>query len=80
MTNTLAHSRFAICITNKGSDDLQVWKLYQVLDDPTVAVEDYLRVVDDSGEDYLYPANSFVIVEFPSLIERKLLASASVAT
>ena len=80
MTNTLARSRFAVCITNKGSDDLQVWKLYQVLDDPTAAVEDYLRVVDNSGEDYLYPANRFVIVEFPSLIEQRLLASVSVTT
>jgi len=75
MTNTVAHSKFAICIADQGSDDLQIWKLYKVLDDSIAAIEDYLRVVDNSGEDYLYPANRFVIVEFPSLTEQRLLAS-----
>ncbi len=72
------HSKFAVCITNKNCDDLQVWKLYRVLQDSSSAIDDYLRVVDDSGEDYLYPANHFVVVEFSDLVEQRLLAAASV--
>lgn len=67
-------TRFAVCITSEGCDDLQVWKLYRVLPDDEAAQEGYLRVVDDSGEDYLYPAGYFVEVEFPKPVERKLLA------
>jgi hypothetical protein len=75
MANTLKQSKFAVCVNNENSDDLQVWKLYRVLPDTTAAVEDYLRVVDESGEDYLYPANRFVLVEFPELVEQRLLAA-----
>jgi hypothetical protein len=56
-TNNL---RFVICIQNEGSEDLQPRKLYQVLPDETAAAEGYIRVIDDSGEDYLYPANFFI--------------------
>ena len=69
--------KFAVCIANEGCNDLQVWKLYRVLPDTVAAAEDYLRVVDDSGEDYLYPANRFVVVEFPAAVEQKLLAAPS---
>jgi hypothetical protein len=69
--------KFAVCITNEGCDDLQVWRLYRVLPDPKAQTEDYLRVVDDSGEDYLYPSKRFLVVEFPSTVEKKLLAAAS---
>jgi hypothetical protein len=74
-------SKFAICIANEDCDDLEVWKLYRVMPDTTAAKEDYLRIVDESGEDYLYPANRFVLVDFPPQIEDKLLAihSSSVA-
>ncbi|HJT78119.1 MAG TPA: hypothetical protein VJ739_13025 [Gemmataceae bacterium] len=69
--------RFAVCVANEGCDDLQVWKLYRVLPDVKAAAEDYLRVVDDSGEDYLYPAGRFVVVEFSAAVARKLLAATS---
>jgi hypothetical protein len=48
-------SKFAVCLRDQGSDDLQVWKLYRVLPDPTAAEEGYLRVVDDSGETKVDP-------------------------
>jgi hypothetical protein len=71
---------FAVCVANEGCDDLQIWKLYRVLPDEEAATEGYLRVVDESGEDYLYPATRFVVVQFPTAIERKLLtATTSVA-
>jgi hypothetical protein len=65
--------QFAICISNEGCDDLEVRKVYRVLADDEAARESYLRVVDESGEDYLYPASHFVVVVFPDAVEQKLL-------
>ena len=70
---------FAVYVASIDCDDLQVWKLYRVLLDAAAAAEDYLRIADDSGEDYLYPASRFVLVDFPTAIEQKLLAATSVA-
>lgn len=67
-------TRFAVCILADGCDDLEVWKLYRVLPDKKAAKEDFLRVVDESGEDYLYPANRFVVVSLAPPAVRKLLA------
>jgi hypothetical protein len=53
--------RSALCISDAGCDDLKVWKIYKLLPDATAAGEQFLRVVDESGEDYLYPASRFVI-------------------
>jgi hypothetical protein len=77
MVKKLRRPKFAVCVANEGCDDLQVWKLYRVLPDARAAAEGYLRVVDDSGEDYLYPASRFVVVEFSAAVEKKLLAAAS---
>lgn len=71
-TNNL---RFVICIQNEGSEDLQPRKLYQVLPDDTAAAEGYLRVIDDSGEDYVYPANFFIQIELPQDVEQALLVT-----
>jgi hypothetical protein len=79
MAKKQSQLKFAICIADEGCDDLQVWKLYRVLTDAAATAEDYLRVVDDSGEDYLYAASRFVVVEFPTGVEQKLLAATSVA-
>jgi hypothetical protein len=68
---------FAVCVANEGCDDLQVWKLYRILPDAAGAVEGYMRVVDDSGEDYLYPKNRFVVVDFPVEAEEMILAAAT---
>ncbi|MDZ4686454.1 MAG: hypothetical protein SH850_15400 [Planctomycetaceae bacterium] len=70
-------SSFAVCVAADGSDDLRVWKLYRVQEDREAEREGYLRVVDESGEDYLYSASRFVIVEFPEAIERQLLTASS---
>ena len=65
-------SRFAICLKNKGAEDLIVRKLYQVLPDERAEKKGLLRVVDESGEDYLYPANFFFTIDLPRKIERVL--------
>jgi hypothetical protein len=57
---------FAICVANAGSDDLEIRKVYQVLPDRSAAKSGMLRVVDESGEDYLYPADFFVPVRVPA--------------
>jgi hypothetical protein len=71
----MTNSNFVICVNGAESDDLQIWKLYRVLADEKGAEENYLRVVDDSGEDYLYPASRFVGVDFPESVSSQLLAA-----
>jgi len=56
---------FAICIENKECEDLEKRKIYRVLTDDEAAKEGYLRIVDESGEDYLYPESYFILVELP---------------
>lgn len=65
---------FGICIKNEGCDDLQLRKLYQILPDETAERAALLRVVDDSGEDYLYPAANFILVSLPASVEETLAA------
>lgn len=64
--------RFAICITDEESD-LEKRKTYRVLPDPVAAKDNYVRVIDESGEDYLYPASYFIFIEVPEVSERALL-------
>lgn len=66
--------RFVICIRNEGSEDLEVGKVYQVLPDEPAARDDYIRVIDESGEDYLYPAAYFVPIVLPREAEQALVA------
>ena len=59
------NSRFALCVENKDSEDLEKRKIYVVIPDADAEKEGYFRVVDESGEDYLYPASYFILVELP---------------
>ena len=68
----LSHTRFAICLKNKGSEDLVVRKVYPVLPDEHAEKQRLLRVVDESGEDYLYPAGYFFMIDVPQKVERTL--------
>jgi hypothetical protein len=56
---------FALCIENKDCEDLEKRKIYRVIPDEESEKEGYLRVIDESGEDYLYPQSYFVLVELP---------------
>ncbi len=70
--------RFAICINNTDyPDDLQVRTVYQVLPDESAARSDYIRVIDETGEDYLYPATYFVLVEVSSDAAKTLMLAAA---
>jgi len=68
-----ARRRFAICVQNKDYPaSLELHKLYRVLPDAEAAKDGDLRVIDESGEDYLYPANYFVLVSLPQSIMRAI--------
>ena len=60
---------FVLCIENKDCDDLEKGKVYQLVPDSSSAEEGYLRVVDESGEDYLYPESYFVAIELPEKVQ-----------
>ena len=64
---------FAVCLRNRGySASLEVRKLYPVVNDPEAAANDLIRVIDESGEDYLYPARLFQKLALPIEIQRAL--------
>lgn len=68
-----ATKKFAICIFAEKDTLLTPRKIYQVLPDEKAERSDYIRVVDDEGEDYLYPQKYFVFVPFSREIEKVLL-------
>src|SRR4029077_17420930 len=53
-------SDFVVCLDDAGNDDLQALRIYRTLPDPSAFRSKLLRVVDDSGEGYLYPSHLFV--------------------
>jgi hypothetical protein len=66
-------TQFAICIHNgEYAGTLELRKVYEVLPDPVAADRNYLRVIDESGEDYLYPRSWFVPVSVPQGVEQLL--------
>ena len=67
-------TRFAVCVNNSGYPaSLELHKIYRVVHDEDAAEGGDLRVIDESGEDYLYPASSFMVIELPKEVEQKLL-------
>ena len=66
---------FAVCVENKGNEgSLILGKLYRVRPDARAAKDGLLRIVDESGEDYLYDASQFLLVDFPQTIRRRIMA------
>lgn len=68
--------RYVICLRTEGAEDLELRKLYEVIHDPASEQRGHLRVVDESGEDYLYPEEFFAVVEVPEETERALASAA----
>ncbi len=67
--------QFALCIDNADYEvSLILGKIYRLLPDPKAAKDDLVRIVDESGEDYLYHESHFVFVDFPEAIKKKILA------
>ena len=67
---------FAVCIKNdRYTASLERHKIYHVLPDEEAAEDHELRVVDESGEDYLFPRDWFMLVELPETLKNFLLAA-----
>lgn len=71
---------FALCIDNSDYEaSLILGKVYRLLPAARAAQDDLVRIVDESGEDYLYHKDHFVFVDFPPSVKRKILALEKVA-
>jgi hypothetical protein len=65
---------FAVCIKNKDQEaSLELRKIYEVLHDPTAEAHNMVRVIDEEGEDYLYPNHWFLPIELPHNIEEAIV-------
>lgn len=70
-------SRFAICVKNEGYPaSLERWKIYQLIPDRDAERHRHIRVIDESGEDYLYPREYFRLVTLPTPLRRLFPAKA----
>lgn len=56
---------FVLCVDNRDCEDLEKRKIYQILSDKEAEKEGYFRVIDETGEDYLYPQSYFVLIQLP---------------
>ena len=71
-------SRYVVCVNNEGYPaSLERRKIYQVLPDPQAAAHKMIRVIDESGEDYLYPADYFVPITLSQTVAQKAFAVAA---
>jgi len=75
----IEHKRyFAICVDNADYEaSLILRKIYEIIPDEVAANDDLIRIVDESGEDYLYHKSHFIVVELPVEVEHALLAAQS---
>lgn len=69
--------KFVVCVNNaEYPASLELHKIYRVLPDEDAAVDGDIRVIDESGEDYLYPSERFVPIELPQVVAESLLRAA----
>lgn len=65
---------FALCLNNEGYQaSLETGKVYRIVSDETATAEGYIRVIDESGEDYAFAANRFFVIELPTSVRKELL-------
>jgi hypothetical protein len=69
------HKKFVVCIKNDQSEDLELRKVYRVLPDSKASRDGYLRIVDESGEDYLYPESYFIPVSLSLKAQEAMLVA-----
>jgi len=68
---------FVVCLKNEGyTASLERHKIYRVLPDPQAEKDGDLRIIDESGEDYLYPKDWFALITVPDAVEASLLRTA----
>lgn len=67
--------QFGLCLNNAGyAASLEIGKVYRVIPDEAL-VHGYIRVIDESGEDYAYTANRFHLIQLPATVEKALLSA-----
>jgi len=72
--NMAEQKHFAVCVRNEEYEaSLELRKIYEVLEDSEAAKHQMIRVVDEEGEDYLYPASWFLSIELPQDVEQAIL-------
>ena len=76
MKRSKSVSKFVLCLRNEDCEDLEPRKLYLVISDDRAAADGYIRVIDESGDDYLYPQEYFLAIELPKSAEKALLSAA----
>lgn len=75
MTDKKENKKFVLCVEDKDCEDLEKRKIYQYLPDVEAEKEGYFRIIDESGEDYLYPRSYFIIVQLPHEAQEALLVT-----
>ncbi|MBW4566900.1 MAG: hypothetical protein KME31_02415 [Tolypothrix carrinoi HA7290-LM1] len=66
-------TKFVVCISNKDYPaSLEIRKIYQIVPDYYAAQHQMIRVIDESGEDYLYPSSYFISIKLPKALEEAL--------
>jgi hypothetical protein len=66
--------QFAVCIRNEGYEEsLEPRKIYEILEDAKAAQYGMIRVIDEEGEDYLYPQEWFLAIQLPETIEQAVV-------
>ena len=68
--------QFGLCLNNDGyAASLETGKLYRLIPDDEVSTQGYLRVIDESGEEYAYAADRFYLIHLPAAVEQALLSA-----
>ena len=66
--------QFAVCVRNEDHEEsLELRKIYEVLEDLSAAKHHMIRVIDEEGEDYLYPRDWFLPIQLPHNIEEAIV-------
>jgi hypothetical protein len=69
--------QFGLCLNNAGyAASLEIGKVYRVIPDDEAKTHGYIRVIDESGEDYAYTASRFHLIQLPTAVEKVLLSAA----
>lgn len=73
----MSNHSFVVCVNNDDyAASLEVRKLYEILPDEDAAKHGQVRIIDESGDDYLYPESFFTPVELPVLTKERILRAA----
>ncbi|MDZ7686940.1 MAG: hypothetical protein U5O39_19955 [Gammaproteobacteria bacterium] len=77
MTNSSANQKLVVCIRNDDYEaSLELRKIYEIIPDDDAEAHNQLRVIDESGEDYLFPSSLFMPIELPESTKDAVIRAA----